>query len=121
MNLSGEAVQAISHYFKIPPDQMLIAHDDMDITLSEYKLHFDKGPKLHNGIDSVERLLGSTAFWRLRIGIEHRPVRGNKGIPGLTYALERFSQDELATVQTTFQTLIEQSFRGRAPRAPEYS
>lgn len=107
MNNSGEAVQAIANYYKINSDEILIAHDDMDIPLGGYKIQIDKGPKVHNGVDSVERMLGTTNFWRLRIGIENREVKGNKGIPGLKYALQRFGEEEFQKLQVVLQESID--------------
>lgn len=103
MNNSGEAVQAIANYYKINPVEILVVHDDMDIPLGGYKTQLDKGPKVHNGVDSVERMLRTTAFWRLRIGIENREVKGNKGIPGLKYALQRFGEEEFQKLQVVLQ------------------
>jgi PTH1 family peptidyl-tRNA hydrolase len=94
MNNSGSAVAAILKYFELTPSQLLVAHDDMDVPLGKTKLQFARGPVKHNGIDSIEKHLRTDQFWRLRIGIENREVKGNKGIPGMKYALERFAVQE---------------------------
>lgn len=106
MNNSGEAVQAIASFYRLKPAEILVAHDDMDVPIGGFKIQFDKGPKVHNGVDSVERMLGTTGFWRLRIGIENREVKGNKGIPGLKYALQRFGEEELISVDATFNKIL---------------
>lgn len=101
MNLSGEAVQAIAKYYGIEPAEILVAYDDMDIQLGEFKLQFNSGPKVHNGLTSIRERLGTNGFWHLRLGIENREVKGNKGIPGQTYALQRFKPQELETFLDT--------------------
>jgi PTH1 family peptidyl-tRNA hydrolase len=110
MNLSGEAVRAIMDFYKLKPDDVLVAHDDMDIALGEYKIQFGKGPKVHNGLASIEQHLSTENFWRLRLGIENREVKGNKGIPGMTYALQRFQESELTllhkAIDDVFVTIL---------------
>lgn len=95
MNSSGEAIRAISDFYKINPSQILVVHDDLDIKLGEYKLQFDKGPKVHNGISSIENHLGTSEFWRLRIGIDNRTPELKANISGADYVLGRFSSEEL--------------------------
>lgn len=94
MNNSGEAVRSIMDYFKLKPEEILVAYDDMDISLGNFKLQFNSGPKVHNGLTSVRDRLGTNGFWHMRLGIENREVKGNKGIPGQTYALQRFKPQE---------------------------
>lgn len=99
MNNSGKAIDAIMRYYKINPDEILVVHDDMDIAIGKYKLAYGKGPKVHNGIISIEKLLHTSHFWRLRMGIENREIKGNQGVPGMRYALERFTPEEQQTFQ----------------------
>lgn len=99
MNLSGSAVAAVSHYFKIEPQQILVVHDDLDIVLGEYKIHLGKGPKVHNGLGSIDQTIGAN-YWRLRMGIEDREQAGNKSIPGASYALANFTVDQMKTLQS---------------------
>lgn len=113
MNSSGDAVVAIARFYKINPSQILIAHDDLDIKLGEYKLQFNKGPKVHNGILSVENKLSTTEFWRLRIGIDNRTDELRQNINGADYVLGRFAEDELNKLSELFselKTLINYSF-----------
>ena len=76
MNDSGAAVQSALKYFKIEAEELLLAHDDSDISLGEYKLSFGRGAGGHKGAESAIRVLGGKNFWRLRFGI--RAVAGNK-------------------------------------------
>jgi len=71
MNLSGKAVTAALHYWKIAPEQALLAHDDLDLPPGTARLKFDGGHGGQNGLRDVIRLLGHARFHRLRIGIGH--------------------------------------------------
>lgn len=94
MNESGKAVSAISRFYKIKSEDIYIIHDDLDIMLGSYKLQHGKAPKMHNGLLSVEQSLGTNKYWNVRVGVENREVRGNKGVPGVIYSLQDFSPDE---------------------------
>lgn len=71
-------------------ENLYIAHDDLDIKLGEYKIQKGIGPKVHNGLLSIEQSLGTKDFWRVRIGIDNRKTP----IDGETYVLQRFSGEE---------------------------
>lgn len=71
MNNSGQAVAAISHYFKIAPEEILIAYDELDLPLGTTKLKSSGGHGGHNGVRDIIKALGSKNFYRLRIGIGH--------------------------------------------------
>jgi peptidyl-tRNA hydrolase, PTH1 family len=70
MNLSGESVTAATNYFKIPPEHVLVAYDELDLTVGRVQLKFDGGAAGHNGATSVIEHLGPK-FWRLRFGVGH--------------------------------------------------
>lgn len=106
MNLSGRAVQNALAFYKFTPAQLVVAHDDMDIDLGKYKLQLGTGPKIHNGLSSIDQFLSTTEYWHLRIGIENREVRGNKGTPGMAYALENFKIQEREQLQETFANIV---------------
>ncbi len=69
MNLSGQAVQALATYYKIPPQQILVAHDEIDLPAGSIKLKFDGGHGGHNGLRDIIRHLNTNQFHRLRIGV----------------------------------------------------
>lgn len=94
MNESGKAVAAISRFYKVKSEDIFIIHDDLDIPLGKYKIQHGKAPKVHNGLLSVERSLGTDQYWNVRVGVENREVRGNKGVPGVVYSLQDFSPAE---------------------------
>ena len=72
MNESGRSVAAMSRYYRIEPDAILIAHDELDIPAGESRFKHDGGHGSHNGLrDIIPALGGHRDFWRLRIGIGH--------------------------------------------------
>ena len=71
MNLSGKSVTAALRYWKIEPEQCLVAHDELDLPVGVPRLKFDGGAGGQNGIRDIIRLLGHGRFHRLRIGIGH--------------------------------------------------
>lgn len=71
MNHSGQAVSALSQFYKITPQEILIAHDELDLPCGEMRLKFDGGHGGHNGLRDIMSHLGSKEFYRLRIGIGH--------------------------------------------------
>lgn len=109
MNKSGMAVKTIVEKFGV--NQFVLLHDDLDIQLGKYKIQREKSPKGHNGVLSVEEALGSTDFWRVRIGIESR---NGKNIPGEEYVIRKYSKKEyeelLFVVETAAQELLSTIF-----------
>lgn len=71
MNLSGQSVQALTRYYKIPAEKVLVAHDEIDLKVGEVKLKFDGGHGGHNGLRNIIQQLGTNKFYRLRIGVGH--------------------------------------------------
>jgi len=75
MNLSGKSVAALARFFKIAPDEILVAHDELDLLPGQMKLKLGGGHAGHNGLKDIHAQLGSADFWRLRLGIGHPGVR----------------------------------------------
>lgn len=116
MNTSGDAVAALASFYKISPEQIYVVHDDLDIKLGYYKLHFGKGPKQHNGVVSVEASLGSKEFWRMRVGVENRvslsSLRDKKlHITGEEYVLQTFPSDELEIIHRVEDQVVQDLVR----------
>jgi len=71
MNESGKALAAICNYYDITPDQILIAHDELDLPAGRLKLKRGGGHGGHNGLKDIIKALNSNDFYRLRLGIGH--------------------------------------------------
>ena len=76
MNESGRSVGAAARFFKVPPEQVLVAHDDVDLESGRLQARSGGGLAGHNGLRSLGQHLGSQDFLRLRIGVG-RPGRGD--------------------------------------------
>ncbi len=91
MNESGVVVQRVIDYFKIELAEVWVVHDDLDLRLGSWKMQRGVGPKVHNGVSSVERSIGKE-FWRVRLGVDSRD--GDRGVSGEDYVLANFSEGE---------------------------
>ncbi|MDL1965145.1 MAG: aminoacyl-tRNA hydrolase [Candidatus Desulfofervidus auxilii] len=105
MNLGGEAVKWLSFHFKVPPCQILIIHDDLDLPWGRIKLVKEGGPGGHKGVISIQTLLGTKRIPRLKIGIG-RPFSEST----IDYVLSEFSpkeKEDLGIILNQVQSVIE--------------
>lgn len=91
MNLSGESVQPLLGFYKIPQDHLIVIHDEIDQPFGKLKIQKNRGHGGHNGIKSVSGLLGSADYIRVRMGIG-RPANPNVPVPD--YVLQKFTAEE---------------------------
>lgn len=91
MNLSGEVVRGYINYFKVLSEDVLVVHDDVDLSFGQTKFGYDSGHAGHNGVRSIIDCLGTKAFFRLRIGVG-RPL--NENIETSDYVLSKFDKKE---------------------------
>jgi peptidyl-tRNA hydrolase, PTH1 family len=94
MNLSGQSVQGLAHFYKLPLEQLLVAHDDLDLPFGMIRMRPGGGPGGQKGVASAIERLGSKDFARLRLGIGRPPGRMDPA----DYVLQNFSRDELKEV-----------------------
>jgi len=71
MNRSGQSVSALARFYRIPPGQILVAHDELDLPTGIVRLKKGGGHGGHNGLRDTIKALGTPEFFRLRIGIDH--------------------------------------------------
>ncbi len=71
MNRSGQSVGAMARFYKIAPEELLVAHDELDLPPGQVKLKCGGGHAGHNGLRDIAAQLGTPMFWRLRLGIGH--------------------------------------------------
>ena len=94
MNLSGQAVRDLLRRRRRRPGDLLVVHDDMDLSLGHLRLRPGNGPGGHNGVRSIIEEIGTGEFPRLRIGIGRPPA----GVDPTDYVLERFTPEERGTI-----------------------
>lgn len=97
MNLSGQSVQGLLRFYKLPLENLLVAHDDLDLPFCTLRIRPGGGPGGQNGMGSIIKQLGTQDFPRLRIGIDRPPGR----MDAAAYVLQEFSNKELLTVSET--------------------
>ena len=90
MNASGEAVLAAASFYKIPPSEIVVIHDELDLRPGKLRVKKGGGSAGHNGLRSIDALLGSD-YWRVRIGVGHPGVKELV----LPYVLQNFPADEI--------------------------
>ena len=71
MNRSGQAVQALAHFYRIDAAEMLVIHDELDLPPGQMRLKFGGGLGGHNGLKDITAHLATQDYWRLRVGIGH--------------------------------------------------
>jgi len=90
MNESGQSVAKAAKFYKIPPKNIIVFHDELDLKPSEIRTKFGGGTAGHNGLKSIKAHLGTPDFWRIRIGIGHP---GDKNLVS-NYVLSDFAKKE---------------------------
>jgi len=75
MNLSGKSVAALARFYKIAPEEILVAHDELDVLPGQAKLKRGGSHAGHNGLRDIHAQLGTGDYWRLRLGIGHPGAR----------------------------------------------
>jgi PTH1 family peptidyl-tRNA hydrolase len=75
MNTSGGPVAAVRSFFKLPPDRVVVIHDELDLPYGSIRLKTGGGDNGHNGLRSVTAALGTREYHRVRIGIGRPPGR----------------------------------------------
>lgn len=103
MNLSGEAVSPLVHFFNLPLDHLLVCFDDIDLPVGTLRLRAEGGSAGHNGLSSIIEQLGTEAFPRLRLGVGRPP--GSKA--AANYVLRDFRGDDLEIMNLALDRAVE--------------
>ena len=100
MNLSGESVGPLCRFHKIKPNEVLVAHDELDLKAGTARLKLGGGNGGHNGLKDIQQHLSSPQFWRLRFGIGHpRDLPGDLSRMDVAdYVLKKPSSDEQSKI-----------------------
>jgi peptidyl-tRNA hydrolase, PTH1 family len=106
MNESGSFVKSLVDKYHLDLSGLYIIHDDLDIPLGAYKIQFEVGPKVHNGVNSVETELGTKEFWRVRVGVDNR--KPDDRIRGEDYVLQNFTDEERETLNGVIEKICKE-------------
>ncbi len=102
MNLSGEALQLVMNYYKIPASDILIIYDDISLDTGTIRYRANGSDGGHNGIKSIIKALGTKEFTRLKIGIGPQP-----NLPSEVYVLQKFTDDDLKRLKPALDKSVE--------------
>jgi len=116
MNLSGKSVAALARFFKIAPDEILVAHDELDLMPGQAKFKRGGGHAGHNGLRDIHAQLGTADYWRLRLGIGHPGVKAEV----IDYVLRKPKPEARDAIQETIaktMTVLDLIAAGEMERA----
>ena len=99
MNLSGKSVAALARFFKIAPQEILVAHDELDLLPGQVKMKLGGSHAGHNGLKDIHAQLGSADYWRLRLGIGHPGVKAEV----VNYVLKKPSAEHREAIEKTIE------------------
>jgi PTH1 family peptidyl-tRNA hydrolase len=102
MNLSGNFVQKISHFYKIKPEDILIFADDKDIKLGQYKIRFSGSSAGQNGIKDIMVMLSTPDFGRVRVGIDSGNIKDTT-----KFVLGKLTKEERKVIESEFKIFEE--------------
>ena len=102
MNLSGKSVAALARFFKIQPEEILVAHDELDVVPGQAKLKFGGSHAGHNGLRDIHAQLGSGEYWRLRLGIGHPGVKSEV----IHWVLQKPSAEQRTAMQECMERTL---------------
>jgi len=103
MNHSGRSVASLAGYFRIAPQEILVAHDELDLPPGDVRLKCGGGHGGHNGLRDIMNALGSRDFLRLRIGIDHPGQQAEV----VNYVLGRPSQGDRQAILEAVERAID--------------
>ena len=103
MNRSGQAVGALARFHRIVPAEILVVHDELDISPGQLRLKFGGGMGGHNGLKDITSHLGTQDYWRLRIGIGHPGDRNEV----VNYVLKPPRREEQAEIDAAIERALD--------------
>ena len=103
MNTSGGPVQRLAAFYKVPPERLVVVYDDIHLPLGALRLKRGGGTAGHNGVKDVQRALGTSDFYRVRLGVGRPPGRQDPA----DYVLRRFSAKEREAIDVTAEQAVD--------------
>jgi peptidyl-tRNA hydrolase, PTH1 family len=120
MNRSGDPVQAAAAWFKVPPERVIVCHDDLDVAVGELRLKRGGSNAGHRGLKDIDRALGTPDYFRLRLGVGRPPGR----MPAKDFVLRRFSPAEREEIDVTLaeagDAIVQLATEGLEPTQNRY-
>lgn len=101
MNKSGESVRALMDFYKIALENVIVVHDEIDVGFGAIRIHKNRGSGGHNGIKSINQMLSTQDYVRLKLGVGRSP---NPNIDAATHVLQNFSSEEQSALHDFLET-----------------
>ncbi len=105
MNRSGQAVAALANFYKIPAEEILVVHDELDLLPGAIRLKQGGGNGGHNGLKDIQAKLSTPDFWRLRLGIGH-PRTLNLAQPVVDFVLHSPRKEEQPEIERAIERCL---------------
>ncbi len=102
MNLSGDCVQKVLHFYKMAPSNLIVIYDDVDLPVGSLRIRGNGSAGTHNGMRSVVNAIGTDQFPRIRIGVGRGEYDDLKD-----HVLGKPGQEESAVLETAFRNAAE--------------
>jgi PTH1 family peptidyl-tRNA hydrolase len=106
MNESGRAVGGLARFFGFAPEEVLVVHDELDLSPGEVRLKRGGGVAGHNGLRDIQAHLGTADFWRLRLGIGHPRDSDVPAQAVVDYVLKPPRADESAAIESAIDRAL---------------
>lgn len=113
VNKSGESVSRLKNFYKVKPENIIIAQDDLDIEFGSQKNSFDKNSGGHKGIESIIKALKTKKFWRMRFGVSTSGLRKARQQSDKkrdefvrSFVLSKFTRSEEEKLKNTFKEAL---------------
>lgn len=111
MNLSGGPTKSIMDFYKIPLENVIVIHDELDLPTGQVKYKVGGGNAGHNGLKDISAKCGND-YHRIRIGINHpKKIPGLENMNVADYVLGKFNQTELSILQKSFSDVLKEIYK----------
>jgi peptidyl-tRNA hydrolase, PTH1 family len=110
MNLSGQSVRGICDFYKIPPQQVIVLHDEVDFPFKTFKIQTQRGHGGHNGIRDIHEQLGTNDYFRFKLGVgrpDNHPDKNMSHMSVADYVLANFTSMEQAEMPDVLKKCAE--------------
>jgi PTH1 family peptidyl-tRNA hydrolase len=116
MNASGEAVRAAAAFYKLPTEAITAFHDELDLVPGKLRVKFGGGAAGHNGLRSMDQQLGTSDYWRVRLGIGH-PGSKERVLP---YVLGDFGKEDVTWLVPLLDAIADAALLLASGNAPDF-
>lgn len=104
MNLSGQAVELLMAFYKVPPENVILVYDDISLPVGKIRIRKQGSHGGHNGVKNIVALSGSQSFPRIKVGVGEKP---NENWDLADWVLSKFSNDEMNLIENNMPRIYD--------------